>query len=274
MASDINSILITGSSGYIGTRLTTLVREAFPDARVQTCDIKKEGDYANLKGGNYDVVFHLGAISTIINAFDHADDIVKVNALDLIPFFQNNKVKKIIFSSTASIYGNMERPMQEYEAKWMDCLTPYSQSKFVAEGIIRRMCPNHTIFRFANVFGGDYTPREEWLAPTHFMRDNPIVLYGGKQIRDFIHVDIICKALIAAASRLDVVGTFNLANGEPVRLEDVAKMFSERRGVPIAYEPHRRGDATTVVLDVTKARKAGLLPEKAPINDLFAGITL
>ena len=261
------NILVTGSSGYIGTRLTTLVREAFPQSSVLTCDIKQGQDYAALSGNEYDIVFHLGAISTIMDSFARADEMMATNAFNLIPFFQNNKVGTFVFSSTGAIYGEMTHPMKENEAKWMDCLCPYAQTKYVAEGIIRRMCPSHMIARFGNVFGGDYSPRKEWLAPTHFMYDNPIVLYGGTQIRDFVHVDIICKALIEAAKRPEVVGTYNLANGEGVRLEDVAKMFSEKRGVPIVYEKHRQGESLYVELDVAKAREARLLPKEPPVND-------
>jgi len=261
------NILVTGSGGYIGTRLVAHVRKAFPAADVLTCDVKRGQDYAKLTGNVYDFVFHLGAISTVMDSFERADEMMATNALNLIPFFQNNRVGKIVFSSTGAIYGNMIRPMREDEAKWMDCLCPYAQSKYVAEGIIRRMCPNHVIARFGNVFGGDYGPREEWLAPTHFMKDDPIILYGGTQIRDFVHVDVVCKALIEAARRSDVVGTFNLANGEGVRLVEIAEMFSKQRGVPIVYREHRQGDAVYVVLDVTKARQAELIPMEPPEND-------
>jgi UDP-glucose 4-epimerase len=260
-------ILVTGSSGYIGTRLTTLVKEYFSHALIDTCDTKEGFNYNWYRGYEWDTVFHLGAISTIMDSFERADEMMKTNALNLIPFFQRNKVGKFIFSSTGAIYGNMKRPMKEDEAKWMDCLCPYAQTKYVAEGIIRAMCLNHFIARFGNVFGGDYGPREEWLAPTHFMKDDPIILYGGTQIRDFVHVDLICKALISAALRPGIRGTYNLANGQPVKLEEMAKMFAKQRGVELVYKPHRDGDANYVVLDVTKARRDGLLPQEPPVND-------
>jgi UDP-glucose 4-epimerase len=261
------NILLTGSHGYIGTRLAQHLNRAFPDVCLAVADKKIDVDYSKLEGNSYDYVFHLGAISTIMDSFARADEMMEVNALGLIPFFQNNKVGKIIFSSTGAIYGDMKHPMKEDEARWMDCLCPYAQTKYVAEGIIRKMQPNHFIARFGNVFGGDYTPREDWLAPTHFMRDSPIVLCGGEQIRDFIHVDIICKALIEAAKRPDVVGTYNLAHGVGVRLEDIARAFSVQRGVLLEYKPHRAGDANYVVLNVDKAKAAGLIPQVAPEND-------
>lgn len=261
------NILITGSEGYIGTRLRQRVQEAFLWADIWSADVKSGTDYRDIEGAQFDIVFHLGAISTIMDSFARADEMMDVNALGLIPFLENNDIGKIVFSSTGAIYGEMKRPMKESEAKWMDCLCPYAQTKYVAEGIIRKMQPNHVIARFGNVFGGDYGPREEWLAPTHFMKDNPIVLYGGEQVRDFVHVDAVCTALIRAAKWNDVKGTYNIANGEGVRLEEIAKSFSESRGVPLVYEPHRVGDAKYVVLDVTKAREAGLIPMQPLIND-------
>ena len=263
-------ILVTGSSGYIGTRLLAMVKEAFAGADIIACDKKNGHDYVDLKDFGFDIVFHLGAISTIMDSFARADEMMKVNALNLITFFRNNKVKKFVFSSTGAIYGEMKRPMCEDEAKWMDCLCPYAQTKYVAEGIIRQMCPNHVIARFGNVFGGDYGPREEWRAPTHFMHDDPIILYGGEQVRDFIHIDTICDALILASMRRNIIGTYNLANGEGAKLRDIARMFSERRDVTVIREPAREGEANYVVLDVTKARMHGLLPKKAPKNDYFS----
>jgi len=93
------------------------------------------------------------------------------------------------------------------------------------------------------------------------------MVYDGTQIRDFVHVDVICKALIDAACRPEIVGTFNLANGEPVRIDDIAGLFSKIRNVPIVYEPRRNGEAMFVVLDIAKAREAGLLPMEPPVND-------
>ena len=261
-------ILITGTSGYIGNHLLKMIRREFMGALISVADPKDGGvDYRTLKGHDFDLVFHLGAISTIMDSFARADEMMDINALGLIPFFQNNGVGKFIFSSTGAIYGNMEHPMKEYEARWMDCLAPYAQTKYVAEGIINRMCPNHMIARFGNVFGGNYLPRTEWLAPRHFMEDNPIVIHGGTQIRDFIHVNTVCKALIKSAIRSDVVGTFNIANGQGEHLKDIAKMFADERGVELIFKPLRGGDAEYVVLNVDKARAAGLIPQQPEVND-------
>ncbi len=259
-------ILVTGTSGYIGNHLLPMVKEHYEGADIITCDVRAGQDFKNIMGYGFDIVFHLGAISTIMDSFELADKMMEVNALNLIPFFQNNDIGRFVFSSTGAIYGNRERPVREDEANWTGCISPYAQTKYVAEGIIRRMCPNHTITRFGNVYGANNDPRVEMLAITHFKKDNPIVLHGGGQTRDFIHVNEVCKAWIRAADK-GINGTFNLANGQPVLIKDLAEMYSTERGVPIVYKEHRKGDVVYVVLDVTKARRAGLLPPEPFVND-------
>lgn len=260
-------ILITGSAGYIGTHLIQYVKHAYSGDEIHLCDVKDSFPYEDFEDEDFDVVFHLGAISTIMDSFARADEMMRTNAFNLIPFLTKNRIGKIVFTSTGAVYGNMTRPMKEDEAKWMDSLCPYAQSKYVAEGIIRKLIPNHVIFRLGNVFGGDYSPREEKLSIPHFMHDNPIVVYGGEQIRDFIHIHSVCWAMVEASLNKKVFGTYNLARGEGCSLKQIAEQFARERGVPIEYHPHREGDAKYVVLDVTRAKEAELIHPDLPPND-------
>lgn len=259
-------ILITGSSGYVGSHLLSRVANYYPNVEICVCDTKQGQSYEYLEDHNFDFVFHLGAMSIIGGSAGLADKMMDANALDLIDFFQNNRVGKFIFSSTGALYGERNTPATEDDAHWSCCLNPYSQSKYIAEGIIRRMCPNHIIARFGNVFGGVIPKRDEILALTHFKNDNPIVVFGGDQTRDFVHVDTICEALIQAAQS-SLTGTFNLANGVSVRLGDIAEEFGQKRGVPVIYKPARQEDVMHTVLDSTKARDARFLPQEIQVND-------
>ena len=259
-------ILVTGTTGYIGSQLLPMIQYHYRNATILTCDVRDNLDYKDIAGQEFDLVFHFGAVSIIMDSFRMADKMMAINALNLIDFFQNNNIKRFIFPSTGAIYGDRDTPAKEEEANWLGCISPYAQSKYIAEGIIRRMCPNHLITRFGNVYGGNYTSRVERLAFTHFQQDDPIVLHGGRQTRDFIHVTEICKAVIAGADR-PVRGTFNLANGVPVLIRDVAQQFARKRGVKIEFKEQRKGDVSYIVLDVEKARQAGLLPNKPFLND-------
>jgi UDP-glucose 4-epimerase len=262
----MKKILVTGTAGYIGSQLLPMVRAHYQNAEIFTCDVRDNMDYKDITGQEFDLVFHFGAVSIIMDSFKMADKMMAINALNLIGFFQNNKVKRFIFPSTGAIYGDRDTPAKEEDANWVGCISPYAQSKYVAESIIRQMCPNHLITRFGNVYGGNYNPRVEMLAFSHFKQDDPIVLYGGRQTRDFIHVNEICRAVIAGADR-DICGTFNLANGVPVLIRDVAQQFATQRGVRIEFREQRKGDVSYIVLDVAKAREAGLLPQEPFVND-------
>ena len=91
----------------------------------------------------------------------------------------------------------------------------------------------------------------------HFKKDDPIVVYGGTQIRDFVHVETVCKA-ITKVIELDVTGTFNIGGGQR-RIDDIAREYAVGRNVAIEYRPARQGEIDQVSLDITKAQKAGLL---------------
>jgi nucleoside-diphosphate-sugar epimerase len=255
-------ILVTGSLSYIASSVVPNLYRSFPTALISCCDLKTGQDYGEFKGHHFNVLVHIGALSTIVDSGSKADYMLDVNAFRILKFLRNNTVEKIIFPSTGgAIYGNRTKPAKEHEATWNGCVNPYSQSKYIAEQIIREMVPNHTILRLGNVYGGDMDSRTEALVLTHFAHDNPIVVYGGDQTRDFVHLDVVSQAFINAI-KFNVVGTYNIANGESIRLMDLAEQFSEKRGVPIEVRPHRPEEMIDVALDVTAAKKAGLIPRK------------
>jgi UDP-glucose 4-epimerase len=260
------NILVTGSTGYVGSHLFSELKNRYPKAGLMGCDPKDGVDYAELRAYHFDWVFHLGAISVLGGSFELGDKMMEVNALNLIPFFQNNKIGKFIFSSSGAVYGERETPAKEEDAHWGACLNPYSQSKYVAEGIIRRMHSNHFIARFGNVFGGHVPPRAEMLSLTHFKNDNPITVFGGDQVRDFIHVDLICDALILAADS-HLTGVYNLAHGQSTRLGDLAEQFGKQRDVQVIYKSARVEDVKNTVLNVDKGKAVGLIPQEVPEND-------
>jgi UDP-glucose 4-epimerase len=255
-------ILVTGSSSYIASGVLPRLYRAFPTALISLCDLKNGQDFGEFKGHHFNVVLHIGALSTIVDSGSKADYMLDVNAFRILKFLRNNTVDKILFPSTGgAIYGNRTTPAKESDATWSGCVNPYSQSKYIAERIIRELCHNHTILRLGNVFGGDMDSRTEALVLTHFAHDNPIIVYGGDQTRDFVHLDVVSEAFIKAI-QLDVTGTFNIANGESIRLMDLAEKFSAYRQVPIEMRPHRPEEMIDVALDVTAAKKAGLIPKK------------
>ena len=244
-------ILLTGHKGYIGSHL-------MQDIDAEGCDIKDGHDFGDIRGHEYDAVIHLAALASVTASMKDPDGCLDNNAFKLIPFLRENKIGKLVFASTGgAIYGNRHYAKEE-EASWDGCISPYGQSKYLAEKIIRPLCPNHAILRFGNVYGGNDRDRQEAAAHAHFREDDPIVVYGGTQTRDFVHVSIICRALIKAATS-DIIGTFNLGSGVETSVATIAEEFSLKRNVPIRYAQARVGEIDFVSLNITRAREAGLV---------------
>src|SRR5208337_4129380 len=245
-------ILLTGHKGYIGTHML----EKLSNYDVVCCDIQMGQDFATMAGFEFDVVVHLAAWASIIRSLDDPDGCLDNNGFKLIPFLTNNKIHRLIFTSTGgAIYGERRVPAKEEEASWDGCVSPYAQSKYIGERIIRYLCPNHVILRLGNVYGGNDEIRGEASALTCFRNDNPIIVYGGKQTRDFVHVDTVCGAVMRAINS-DATGTFNIGTGEAKSIGEIAEEYGARRSVPVVYRPARPGEITDVALDVTKARAA------------------
>ena len=251
MSFPTNSTLVTGHRGYIGNNLMRLL----PDA--EGCDLKDGWDYRDICGHGWKIVIHLAAYVSVVESLEKPEDYFGNNWSGLIPFLSRNDIGRIVFVSTGGIYGN-KHLAREKDASLGDCLSPYTRSKFYAEEEIQEIHPDHCILRLANVYGGDYSMRGEAAVHNHFWQDNPIVVYGGDQTRDFIHVDDVCRAIIRAAAG-SMVGVFNIGSGIETSVMDVARQASQERGVPIETRPKRDGEIDYNSLDCTKARDAGLL---------------
>ena len=249
------SILVTGDKGYVGSHL---IRHLSAWKGMLTfCDLKEGEDFLHLERNTWDIVIHLAAHASVTQSLLDPDECFENNAFKLISFLNNNTIGKLIFTSTGgAIYGDKLNAKEE-DATWAGCISPYGQSKYLAEKIIRRMHPNHCILRLGNVWGGQDSNRLELAMHAHFKKDDPIVVYGGTQIRDFVHVETVCKAIMNAIE-LDVTGTFNIGGGQR-RIDDIAREYAVGRNVAIEYRPARPGEIDQVSLDITKAQKAGLL---------------
>ena len=172
-------------------------------------------------------------------------------------FLERNRIQRFILLSTGgAIYGN-RRLAKEEDAYWQTCLSPYAQSKFLAEVIVRHSIRDHLILRLANVYGGACSLRGEAALHQHFAEDNPIRIYGGQQTRDFIHKDDVCAAL-RWAMESGITGTFNIGSGREKSIAKLAAEFSAKRGVPISYQAARPGEVEYTSLDCAKAHAAGL----------------
>lgn len=299
-------ILITGSSGQIGTNLGLYLMEKGHlvfgiDKRPNTWTDRiptllqdlsvPQQDFSHGIGHvdypyKIDAVVHLAAhakVHELVQQPSRALENITMtyNALE---YCRANQIP-IIFSSSREVYGDIHRYItEESYADFTYTESPYSASKISGEALIysyaRCYGVRYLIFRFSNVYGryDIDIERMERVIPLFIRkirRGEPITVYGQEKILDFTYVDD-CVAGVSKAIELIVKGdvsnhTINLAYGQGNTLAAMAGYVAEELGVKtqIHFEPARVGEVTHYVANIGKARA---LIDYTPTTPLREGI--
>jgi len=282
--------LVTGGAGFIGSNLVDyLLKQGHTVVCIDNESANNENfhwndkvwninaditDYKVMKNAftNVDYVFHLAAESRLQPAIENPIGAVEKNCVGTTVMLQCAReagVKRFVYSSTSSAYGN--NPYPNVETQPDDCLNPYSASKAAGE----KFCKMYTdlygletvILRYFNVFG-QRSPARGQYAPVIgiFQRQKeagePLTLVGdGSQKRDFIHVEDVARAnYIAATADLgDHIGeVFNIGSGKNYSIKDIADVISDNQ----VFIPKRSGEMETTLADITKVESVmGWKPE-------------
>ncbi|MGH2537054.1 MAG: NAD-dependent epimerase/dehydratase family protein [Candidatus Promineifilaceae bacterium] len=299
-------ILITGSSGQIGTNLALALLEGGHyvfgvDIRPNTWSERYEtllqdlsAPYRSFAGGighaqypaDLDVVVHLAAHAKVHQLVEQPDRALENMAMtyNVLEFCRHNGLP-IIFSSSREVYGDIHRYItEESYADFAFTESPYSASKIAGEALIYSYAQcyglPYLVFRFSNVYGryDNDLARMERVIPLFIhkiSRDEPIVVYGRDKVLDFTYVDD-CVAGVGRGIELLASGrpanqTINLAYGQGNSLVDMAHFVAEALGKEpeIRVEPPRVGEVTHYVANIGKARA---LLDYTPQTPLQEGI--
>ena len=298
------NILITGSSGQIGTNvgLALLARGdqvVGIDKRAnewtdQIETIKRDLTRTQFEdlpdGGRFDLVLHFAANAKVFELVEHpqrAMDNITI-LFTVLDYCRRNKLP-IIFASSREVYGDIHRHVtDESAADFVVAESPYSAGKIAGEALIYSYAQCYKlpfmVFRFSNVYGryDNDLKRMERVIPLfvdRIARDEPIVVYGKEKVLDFTYVDDCIAGVLAGVDALAggrvVDQTINLAFGHGGTLLDVINIVSLALGKEpkVRYEPSRSGEVTRYVADITKARDLlGYQPQVPPSSGLVKAV--
>ena len=248
--------IVTGGAGFIGSHLVDeLIKQGVevtildnlstgkkeninPKAEFIECDIFKDtyGDLIFLLNGA-DTVFHLAAKTTVQESIEKPslyNNINVVGTLNLLEAAAAMKVKRFIFSSSSSVYGNAKVPTSEDPP--LNPISPYALNKLIGEQYCKLYSEIYNIdtvcLRYFNVYG-DRMNNEGYklvfpIFKEQILNNKPLTINNnGEQRRDFIHVNDVVRANILVAKHSNNFNgdIYNVGNGKNYSINEIADMF-------------------------------------------------
>ena len=250
-------ILVTGGAGFIGTNLIKrLLSEGHEVHSLDNYDSGLEDNhqiecnYINadietieyIEGKDFDLVYHLAALSRIQPSFENPTETFRVNVRGseaVAEWAKHNNVK-VVYAGSSS--------------KWHDpTISPYAMYKYLGEEVFKLYRKtfdlNVEICRFYNVYGPNEIVDGDWAAVIGIWRNQvdkniPITIVGdGEQRRDFTHVvDIVDALYKIGASDKKHEDAWELGTGVNYSVNEVYKMFQEKFGSECTYIPDQKGN--------------------------------
>jgi len=276
-------ILVTGSSGTIGTELMQkLLDKGFDvsgidiannkwsralDARTIIRDLREKFDLDD----SFDLVIHLAANARVHKLVKNPD-LARDNILmtyNVLEFMRKKGIKRIIFAGSREVYGSANAgSVREDSPKVSE--SSYTASKIASEALVEayQLCYgiDFVIARFSNVYGKyDDKDRVVPLFILNAMKGKDLVVFGEEKTLDFTHVDDAVKGVLLVIAKFNSVknNVFNIASGKGVALAYVANRIIDyfKKG-NLVFDSNRTGEIMRYVADISKAKKMlGYAPE-------------
>ncbi len=305
-------VLLTGGTGYIGSHTAVeLIQRGYEveildnllNSKITVLDkiekitgvrpkfykvdlMDKKATDEVIAAGGYDLVIHFAGLKAVGESVEKPLKYYENNiggTVNLLESMEAHGVKKIVFSSSATVYGDQDGvKLTEDMQVGVGITNPYGQTKFMIEQILKDLTVADkefavTILRYFNPVGAHESgligedPND---IPNNLM---PIIMkvstgeikelsiYGddydtpdGTGMRDFIHVVDLAKGHVAAIEKMKRgVQVYNLGTGEATSVMEMVKAFEKESGKTLPYKivARRAGDLAKVYADPSKAEK-------------------
>ena len=281
------NFLITGAAGFLGSALANqLSREGhlvrgldnlssgeprvlFDDVHFTRGDVNDRPKLWTLLQ-DIDCVYHLAARVLVAESLLYPREYTDVNVggtVSLMEAMRDVGVRRVVFASSGAVYGDQqEQPLREDAAPFPR--SPYAVSKLAAEYYVRTIGSLWGIetvcLRIFNAYGpGQHLPPSHppvvpnWLRQA--VRGGSLVVHGdGKQTRDFVYVNDVVRALVAASTAPGVDQlVLNVGSGEETRMRDLAEMILDvtDSNAEVLYTPTNDAGVSRMCADTELAAK-------------------
>ena len=278
-------ILVTGCAGFIGSHLVDKLLERGYEVIGRDCFIDyyhreiKEKNISNaLKNNNFKLieedimnmdnfpevnhVFHLAAQAGVRASWGKSFEIYTRNNIEaiqkLLEFYKDRKIKKFVYASSSSVYGDAELPMKEDSL--LKPVSPYGVTKLAAENLCYLYWKNYGVptvsLRYFTVYG----PRQRPDMAIHkfvkaILNGDEITVFGdGTQTRDFTFIDDVVEANILAANSEIEGEVFNVGGGSRISVNKLIELLEKitEKNAKIKYIEKQKGDVRDTLADTSK----------------------
>ncbi|CAL6073453.1 UDP-glucose_4-epimerase [Hexamita inflata] len=291
----MTSILVAGGAGYIGSHITRLLLQMgyqpiiFDNLSTGHIESVPEGVKIVVGDVRDTALVTSALLEHKIEAVVHlcASSIVSESVSDPLKYFDNNvcgaisllkamsaaSVSKLVFSSTAAVYGEPTRvPIHESDQKVP--INPYGESKLMIETIIRSTSINCVAFRYFNVAGAGFGVGEMHDCETHLipciikntLYKKPAFIFGtdyntadGTCVRDYVHVvdlavahELGLQQLLKGQTGFQV---YNLGTKNGMSVKEIINEIQKLINVEVVLKERRPGDPAVLVANADKAEK-------------------
>ncbi|WP_434560672.1 NAD-dependent epimerase/dehydratase family protein [Pseudomonas sp. Z5-35] len=295
-------VLITGGAGFIGSHLTDALLAKGHSVRI--LDDLSTGKRSNLpldnpaleliEGDVADAallaramlgcsgVAHLAAVASVQASVDdpvrtHQSNFI--GTLNVCEAMRQAGVKRVLFASSAAVYGNNGEGQSIDEETPKAPLTPYAADKLASEFYLdfyrRQHALEPAVFRFFNIYGPRQDPSSPYSGVISIFSERaqkglPISVFGdGEQTRDFVYVEDLVDVLVQAIEKTEVdAGAVNVGWNQATNLKQMLQALAEVVGdLPtISYGPARSGDIRHSRADNRRLLERFQLPAQTPMS--------
>ena len=280
-------VLVTGGAGFIGSHIVdrllndgheVIVLDDFSTGHRSNLTEHKaltivEGDISNFDTvkqcmQGIDWVFHKAAVASVPRTVNDPIGSTAVNyqgTLHLLEAARHNKVKRMVFASSAALYGD-EPTLPKVETMCPVTLSPYAVDKLASEfacGMYTKLYGLETVcLRYFNVYGPRQDPSSPYSGVISIFTDKlknketPTIFGDGQQTRDFVFVSDVVEANMKAITAQQGTGQYyNIATGKKITLNQLLETLCEIYNIDfkVNYGEVRKGDIKESYAVVEKA---------------------